>query len=104
MSTATMRARFLCATWICKDPPVKVGKGAVDPHVDAPPSRSSAPAPRPGARGRAGTTDRELLRMAQRFLTSRAQAAATTCRPTAPSWPSRALRHLLLSGPDACLC
>ena len=35
MSTATMRARFLCATWICKDLPVKVTKGSVDPTWSA---------------------------------------------------------------------
>ena len=34
MSTATMRARFLCATWICKDAPGQGDQGLGRPEVD----------------------------------------------------------------------
>jgi uncharacterized protein (DUF1800 family) len=101
MSTATMRARFLCATWICKDPPVKVAKGTVDPkwtpteHV----ARARAATGRPWT---SATTDRELRKLAQRFLTINVKPGDDVPQYQAELAQS-ALRHLLLSGPDACL-
>jgi uncharacterized protein (DUF1800 family) len=102
MSTATMRARFLCATWICKDPPVKVGKGTVDPKWTPAEQVERARA----ATGRPSTssaTDRELLRLARRFLSINVKPGAEVPQYQAELAQS-ALRHLLLSGPDACLC
>jgi uncharacterized protein (DUF1800 family) len=102
MSTATMRARFLCATWICKDAPVKVEKGTVDPAWTAAEqverARAATGRPRTSA-----TTDRELHRLARRFLTTNVEPGADVPQYQAELAQS-ALRHLLLSGPDACLC
>jgi uncharacterized protein (DUF1800 family) len=102
MSTATMRARFLGATWICKDPPVKVAKGTVDPKWTPAEQVERARA----ATGRPWTsaaTDRELLRLARRFLSINVKPGAEVPEYQADLAQS-ALRHLLLSGPDACLC
>jgi hypothetical protein len=102
MSTATMRARFLCATWICKDEPVKVSKGSADPKWTAAQQVEHARA----ATGRpwtSATTDRELVRMARRFLTTNVKPGADV-PPYQAELAQSALRHLLLSGPDACLC
>jgi hypothetical protein len=102
MSTATMRARFLCATWICKDLPVKVTKGSVDPKWSAAEQveRARAATGRPWT---SKTTDRELARMAQRFLTTNVKPGDDV-QPYQAELAQSALRHLLLSGPDACLC
>jgi uncharacterized protein (DUF1800 family) len=101
MSTATMRARFLCATWICKDPPVKVAKGTVDPKwtVAEQVEHARAAVGRPWT---SATTDRELHRLAQRFMTIGVKPGADLPQYQAELAQS-ALRHLLLSGPDACL-
>jgi uncharacterized protein (DUF1800 family) len=101
MSTATSRARFLCATYLTSKPPMKVQRNSV------PTSWSSA---KHVAKARAVTghpwtsnaTDRELNRMAKEFLSSGR-------KPGQPlqSWQAEltqsALRHLLLAGPDASL-
>jgi len=102
MSTATMRARFLSATYITKDPPVKVAKGVVDPTWTAAEQVERARA----ATGRPWTsanTDRELLALARRFLTANVKPGDEVPEYQAEIAQS-ALRHLLLSGPDACLC
>jgi len=102
MSTATMRARFLGATYITKDPPVKVAKGVVDPTWTAAEQVERARA----ATGRPWTsanTDRELLALARRFLTANVKPGDEVPQYQAEIAQS-ALRHLLLSGPDACLC
>jgi uncharacterized protein (DUF1800 family) len=102
MSTATMRARFLCATWICKDLPVKVTKGSIDPKWSAADQveRARIATGRPWT---SQTTDRELARMAQRFLTTNVKPGDEV-QPYQAELAQSALRHLLLSGPDACLC
>jgi uncharacterized protein (DUF1800 family) len=102
MSTATMRARFLCATVVCKDPPVAVRKGTIDAawkpaeHVE----RARAATGRPWT---SAATDRQLLALARRFLSIDVKPGADV-----PAYQAEltqaALRHLLLSGPDACLC
>jgi uncharacterized protein (DUF1800 family) len=102
MSTATMRARFLSATYITNDPPVKVAKGVVDPtwtsaeHVE----HARAATGRPWT---SAATDRELLALAHRFLITNVKAGDEVPQYQAELTQS-ALRHLLLSGPDACLC
>ena len=48
-------------------------------------------------------TDRELARMAQRFLTTNVKPGDDV-QPYQAELAQSALRHLLLSGPDACLC
>jgi uncharacterized protein (DUF1800 family) len=101
MSTATMRARFLCATYVTKDPPVAVKKGTIDPmwkpaeHVE----RARAATGRPWT---SPTTDRQLLALARRFLSTNVKPGAEVPEYQAELTQS-ALRHLLLSGPDACL-
>jgi uncharacterized protein (DUF1800 family) len=101
MSTATMRARFLCATYMTKDPPVAVQKGTVDvtwkpaEHVE----RARAATGRPWT---SPTTDRQLLALARRFLSTNVKPGAEVPQYQAELTQS-ALRHLLLSGPDACL-
>jgi hypothetical protein len=97
-----MRARFLCATWICKDLPVKVTKGSVDPKWSAAEQveRARAATGRPWT---SKTTDRELARMAQRFLSTNVKPGDDV-QPYQAELAQSALRHLLLSGPDACLC
>jgi uncharacterized protein (DUF1800 family) len=102
MSTATMRARFLCATWVCKDPPVAVKKGTIDPawkpaeHVE----RARAATGRPWT---SPATDRQLLALARRFLSTNVKPSDDVPDSQA-ELTQAALRHLLLSGPDACLC
>jgi uncharacterized protein (DUF1800 family) len=102
MSTATMRARFLVATYVCQDAPAEVAKGSADPgwtaeeHVE----RARAATGRPWT---SPATDRELLTLARRFLRE-------GVRPGRPlqAWQAEvtqsALRHLLLAGPEAHLC
>src|SRR6185437_7578356 len=101
-STATMRARFLCATWICKDLPVKVTKGSIDPKWSAAEQveRARAATGRPRT---SKTTDRELARLARGFLTTDV-TPGDEVQPYQAELAQAALRHLLLSGPDACLC
>jgi uncharacterized protein (DUF1800 family) len=101
MSTATMRARFLCATWICKDAPVKIVKGTVDPKWTATEQVAHARSAT-GGPWTSTTTDRELLRLARRFLTIDVKPGADVPQYQA-ELAQAALRHLLLSGPDACL-
>jgi uncharacterized protein (DUF1800 family) len=102
MSTATMRARFLCATWVCREPPVAVKKGTVDPawkpaeHVE----RARAATGRPWT---SPVTDRQLLALARRFVTTNVKPGDEVPEYQA-ELTQAALRHLLLSGPDACLC
>jgi hypothetical protein len=102
MSTATMRARFLCATYVTKDPPVAVRKGTVDPtwkpaqHVER--ARSATGRPWTSA-----VTDRQLLALARRFVSTDVKPGDDVPRYQA-ELTQAALRHLLLSGPDACLC
>jgi len=101
MSTATMRARFLSATYITKDPPVAVKKGTVDvawkpsEHVE----RARAATGRPWT---SPVTDRQLHALAQRFLTINVKPGAEV-PPYQAELTQSALRHLLLSGPDASL-
>jgi uncharacterized protein (DUF1800 family) len=102
MSTATMRARFLVATYICSEAPVKVAEGSADEawtpeqHVEHARTATGRPWTSP-------STDRELLTLARRFLSEGG-------RPGRPlqSWQAEvtqsALRHLLLAGPEAHLC
>jgi uncharacterized protein (DUF1800 family) len=101
MSTATMRARFLCATYVTKDPPVAVVKGTVDPawkpaeHVERARIATGRPWTSPA-------TDRQLLALARRFTTINVKPGAEV-PPYQAELTQAALRHLLLSGPDACL-
>jgi uncharacterized protein (DUF1800 family) len=102
MSTATMRARFLAATYVCNDAPVKVRKGEVDvswtpqEHVQ----RARAATGRPWT---SPATDRELLRLAGRFTTLDVKPGRELQQYQA-DLTQAALRHLLLAGPDASLC
>jgi uncharacterized protein (DUF1800 family) len=102
MSTATMRARFLAATHLCNEAPVKVEDGSVDPswtaaeHVARAREATGQPWTSPA-------TDGQLDAMAKRFLTTNLKPGAEVQEWQAEITQS-ALRHLLLSGPDACLC
>ena len=102
MSTATARSRFLAATWIANDAPVKVQKGSVDvawspeEHVE----QARAVTGRPWT---SGATDDELLKLARRFLAHDVKPGDTV-RAWQAEVTQSALRHLLLSGPDANLC
>ena len=103
MSTATMRARFLCATWICKDLPVKVTKGSVDPKWSAAEQRRARPRRHRAAVDERAPPTASCARMAQRFLTTNVKPGDDV-PPYQAELAQSALRHLLLSGPDACLC
>jgi uncharacterized protein (DUF1800 family) len=102
MSTATMRARFLAATYVCNEEPVKVRENEVDvawtaaEHVE----RARAATGRPWT---SAATDQELLRMAQRFTTIGVRPDRGLQQHQA-DLTQAALRHLLLAGPDASLC
>ena len=88
MSTATMRARFLCATWICKDLPVKVTKGSVDPKWSA--RRAGRARPRRHRPALDEQGDRPRARAHGPALPDHErQARRRRARPTRPSSPSR---------------
>jgi uncharacterized protein (DUF1800 family) len=101
MSTATMRARFLSATYITKDPPVAVRKGTIDPtwKPSEQVERARAATGRPWT---SPTTDRQLHALARRFLSIDVKPGGDVPQYQA-ELTQAALRHLLLSGPDASL-
>jgi uncharacterized protein (DUF1800 family) len=99
MSTATMRARFIAATWVTKDRPVAVAEGAAKVTWSA--GEHVARARR--ATGRPWTssaTDAELLALARDF-SSRGRRRGEPVSPWRAALTQNALRHLLLAGPDA---
>lgn len=101
MSTATMRARFLCATYLVSKPPMKVNKNAIPTSWSAAKHIAKARA----ATGRPWTsdaTDRELKRMSKEFL-SVGRRRGERLEPWQAEVTQSALRHLLLAGPDASL-
>jgi uncharacterized protein (DUF1800 family) len=102
MSTATMHARFVAATWMTKDPPVAVREGSADPRWSAAEhvrrARRATGRPRTSA-----ATDRELARMAHRFLTTDVRRGQRVPDFQA-DLTQAALRHLLLAAPEASLC
>jgi hypothetical protein len=98
MSTATMRARFQAATWVTRDPPVRVPEGGARPRWSA--AEHVARARRAtGDPWTSAATDRELLGLARRLLHEDPRPGGV------PQWRAdltqNALRHLLLAGPDA---
>lgn len=102
MSTASMHARFVAATYMCSDAPVEVGKH--DASVTWSSREHVAHARRAtGDPWTSAATDAQLRRLAREFL-----AAGRTRDGQTPEYIARltqaALRHLLLSGPDAQLC
>jgi uncharacterized protein (DUF1800 family) len=101
MSTATMRARFLCATYLMDKPPLRVRKNSIPTSWSASKHVSKARS----ATGRPWTssaTDRELARMAKEFLAAD-RGKGARLEPWQAEVTQSALRHLLLAGPDASL-
>ena len=100
LSSSAMRSRMLAATWITRDGAVKVGDKGADRAWSAEQQVEAARA----ATGRPWTsphTDAELLRLARRFMTvEKLQRDGRPANHIAAVTQS-ALRHLLLSGPDA---
>jgi hypothetical protein len=99
MSTASMHGRFLAATYLCAEPPVEVGEHTADPAWTA--AEHVARARRAtGDPWTSRATDAELSRLAAQFLSQGRGRDGKT-----PDYVARlaqaALRHLLLSGPDA---
>jgi uncharacterized protein (DUF1800 family) len=101
MSTATMRARFLCATTLMDKPPLKVRKNSIPTswsarkHISKARSATGKPWTSPA-------TNRELGRMAKEFLAAD-RKKGQRLEPWQAEITQAALRHLLLAGPDASL-
>ncbi|HWI21061.1 MAG TPA: DUF1800 domain-containing protein [Baekduia sp.] len=101
MSTATMRARFLCASYLVSKPPLKVTKNSIptswssSKHIAKARSATGSP-------WTSDATDRELKRMAKEFL-SAGRGRGDKLQPWQAEITQSALRHLLLAGPDASL-
>jgi uncharacterized protein (DUF1800 family) len=102
MSTSTSRGRFQLASELCREKPLKVEEKAVDvkwtwrDHIAR--ARKATGDPWTGR-----ATDRELRRMAREFLRPEGRAGAEL-QPFQAVIAQSALRHLLLSCPDAALC
>jgi hypothetical protein len=98
MSTATMRARFQAATWVTRDPPVRVPEGGARTRWSAAEHVARARAAT-GAPWTSAATDRELLGLARRLLHDDPRPGGV--QQWRADLTQNALRHLLLAGPDA---
>jgi uncharacterized protein (DUF1800 family) len=102
LSTSTMRARFVAATWITKDKPVAVRKSSAGVHWS--PAQHVARARRAtGDPFTTPATDRQLLALARELLAAERTWNGRVA-PYMADLTQAALRHLLLSGPDNQLC
>ena len=79
-----------------------MAKGSVDPTW-SPAEQVERARAATGWPWTSAVTDRELQRLARRFLTIDVKPGADV-PPYQAELAQSALRHLLLSGPDACLC
>jgi len=102
ISTATINGRFTAATWICREPPVRVAKNSAGvswtaaEHLE----RAKKATGRPFTTAR---TDARLRKLAGELLAQERGSDGRTASYMADLAQS-ALRHLLLSGPDNQLC
>jgi uncharacterized protein (DUF1800 family) len=100
MSTASMHGRFLAATYICADGPAEVRE-----HT-AKPAWSAAEHVRQARRATgdpwtSAATDAQLARLAQEFLKKGGKDGDGKTPEYIARLAQAALRHFLLSGPDA---